>query len=426
MQEKQSMGNKALMYGVLFMIFHTFMSLVRAEMTYMIPPLMTFMTESMGIDFAQIGNAQQISTTVMGIAVVFGSVLIDKVGTSKSMVIGCILCAVCGILVFFAPGYGTLMVGRVVLGMGLGLTFPVANALVLERFQKQSQRGLCNSLIQGTNALANTITYSQSVAIFMSLNQSWSAQMGLWGLLLLILAVVFLVADRGPSKFFADYKAKLAEEKANSEEKEAVAVPQEESGSSLRKAVGMRAVWSAVIAFTGATWLYTLFMTYLSTVLQNIHGMTPAEAGGVTSLISSAGVISCIICGLFIGRLKNFKIPMVLLTAMLLLSGVSAMLVNPGFGLKLSVILLGISWFCFVPVVNTATMSIPGMTPKIYAAGCAIWTLFGNVLSMLIPTLFKSLQEGMGMQRAVITLSLVGILAIVGALIFPNGKKAAE
>lgn len=421
MEKKEDIAKKALMFGILFMVFHTFMSLARAQMTYMIPPLMRFMTESMGISLGQIGNAQQIATTVMGIGVVFGSILIDKIGPSRSMVVGILLCASCGILVYFAPSYTSLFIGRVILGLGLALTFPVSNALVMERFQKQSQRGLCNSLIQGTNALANTLTYSMSVPIFMALNQSWSNQMGMWGGVLAVLAVIFFVADQGPKKFFATYGPELAGARPVA----AGNAPAPESGSSLKKAMGIREMRAAAVAFTGATWLYTLFMTYLSTVLQTVHGMTPAEAGSNTSLISSAGVVACVLCGLFIGRLKNYRLPMLLLTVLLLVSGVSAMLVPPGFALKLSVILLGVSWFCFVPVVNTATMGLPGVTPKVFAAGSAMRTLSGNVLSMLIPTLFDLLQKNMGMQKAVLVLSLVGVFAIVGSLMFPSGKKAA-
>ena len=108
------------------------------------------------------------------------------------------------------------------------------------------------------------------------------------------------------------------------------------------------------------------------------------------------------------------------------LGGVGAMLVKPGIALNFFVIIIGIAWFCNVPLINTAVMTTKGMTPSIFAAATALWTVLGSVLSMFIPSLFDKLQQVYGMQNAVLFLCLGGVVAIGGALIFPSNKKKNE
>ena len=66
------------------------MSIFRAEIAMMVPPLMTFIVEDLGIDFALGGTLQTTSTLVMGISICFGSLLIDRFGSSKTLSYGMI------------------------------------------------------------------------------------------------------------------------------------------------------------------------------------------------------------------------------------------------------------------------------------------------------------------------------------------------
>ena len=155
--------------------------------------------------------------------------------------------------------------------------------------------------------------------------------------------------------------------------------------------------------------------------------MTPAEASSITSLINLTGVVFCLASGFLLRKLKNFKVPMVCMMVILTAGGIFAMLAKPGIGMTVSVLMIGIGWFCNIPLVNTAVMIADGITPKIFAAATAIWTVLGCVLGMFIPSLFSALAEVHGMQHAVIILCSGGIVAILGALMFPNKTtKAAE
>lgn len=419
--QQSDFAKKAFILAVLYMVFHTVMSIFRAEIAMMVPPLMTFIVEDLGIDFALGGTLQTTSTLVMGISICFGSLLIDRFGSSKTLSYGMICFFIAGILGLVAKSYYIMVLARIMTGIGNGFTYPAAVTLVAERFHTQRARGMASSLIQATNSLSNTIVFSITVPVFMMLGKNWNKQMMLWGTCCLVIGVFWLIADRKPDKFFREYNAQLAVAAGQQP-------PQEETGNSMIKIMKYRKTWSAVICFTGATWLFMTFNTYLPTILKTVHGMTPQAASEVTGLISTAGIVSCIICGLFLGKVKNFKPLYLILMIALPLGGAFAMMLQPGFLMKLCVIVIGVAWGCFVPVCNLSIMTHPGITPKMYAAGNAVWTLLGNVLSMAMPFVFNALQLKMGMQNAALCLCLAGIVTVAGALIYPSDKKrlAAE
>ena len=165
-----------------------------------------------------------------------------------------------------------------------------------------------------------------------------------------------------------------------------------------------------MICFAGATWLYMMFQTYLPTILQKVHQMEPQESSQITGLISLAGLISCVVSGLFIGKI-------------LPLACFGAINVKSELLLKIMVILVGVSFSVFVPVVNISIMTAAGMTSKVFAAANGCWTLLGNALSLAMPFVFNALQKNMGMQNATSMMCLAGVLTVVGALIYPSNKK---
>jgi len=331
-----------------------------------------------------------------------------------------------GLLGLTATTFTAMLFARVFAGLGNAFSFPAVVAIVAERFRDKKHLGMANSVIQATNSLTQTLTFSLTVPIFMALGQNWHYQFMMWGTSCLALGILFLVFDRKPNAFFKEYNnAQLAQENAGQAPAQQAKAAPKAKGSSLVQAIKIRPVQSAVISFTGATWLFMIFNTYLPTILKSVHGLSAQEASSITGLISLAGLFSCLLYAPIVGRIKNYK-PIILLFMILLpLSGVCSMLLKPGLLLRLCVIVLGIAWGCYVPTINTAVITTKGVTPGIFAASNAIWTLFGNALAMLMPILFQTLQVRIGMQNAAIALCLGGVFAIAGALYFPSEKKTA-
>lgn len=427
MQEKKfNLTKKALILAILFLVFHLILSFLRGELNFMVPPLLTFIVDDLGANLGQGGLLQTTSTLCMGVGMIFASIVIDKIGGSKTLALSTVFMFISGLLGLTATTFTAMLFARVFAGLGNAFSFPAVVAIVAERFRDKKHLGMANSVIQATNSLTQTLTFSLTVPIFMALGQNWHYQFMMWGTSCLALGILFLVFDRKPNAFFKEYNnAQMAQENAGQAPAQQVKAAPKAKGSSLVQAIKIRPVQSAVISFTGATWLFMIFNTYLPTILKSVHGLSAQEASSITGLISLAGLFSCLLYAPIVGRIKNYK-PIILLFMILLpLSGVCSMLLKPGLLLRLCVIVLGIAWGCYVPTINTAVITTKGVTPGIFAASNAIWTLFGNALAMLMPILFQTLQVRIGMQNAAIALCLGGVFAIAGALYFPSEKKTA-
>lgn len=421
MQEKKTdMTKKLMVFGVMMMVFQIIMSIPRAELSMMHSPLLTNIAADLGVDIGFAGTLGTTATLCMGIGCILASLLIDRFGTRKCLVLGFVGYFVAGLLAYMSTGASMMILSRVATGLSNGLTYSVMAVMVSERFFTQGSRGFGNSLIQASNSLATTITFATTIPLFAMLGNNWRKQYMLWGVVLLAMGVLWFLIDSKPDSILQKYNAERNAPAATAEH----AAPAE-TGNSLMKAIRMRKVWSATISFTGATWLFMAFQTYLPTILKTVHGMEAQQASNMTGLISTAGLVTCIFTALFMGKVKNFKSLYLICMIVLPLSGIGAMLVKPGLLMQVFIVLIGASWAAFVPVCNVSLMIDQGITPKIYAAANGMFNILGNTLCMAMPFVFGMLQARMGMQNAALCLCLAGIVSVAGALMYPSDKKAA-
>lgn len=416
MKKENPLAKKAFTLAVVFMIFQVIISFFRSQISFMVPPLMQPITSDLGIDLGLGGTLQTSATLMMGVGSLLVSLFIDRIGTSKSMTIGMAGYFIAGILGYTAQSFTPMLIARLITGLCNGFVIVCITTLVSERFTSNNARGMCSSLVQATNSLTTTAAFSITIPMYTSLGQSWNKMFMIWGASCLAIGIVWAIADYKPNKFFIEYNSQNAQNNVGAQ-------AEEKSGNSILKALKFRSVWSAMICFTGATWLYMMFQTYLPTILQKVHQMEPQESSQITGLISLAGLISCVVSGLFIGKIKNYKIVYIALMVILPLACFGAINVKSELLLKIMVILVGVSFSVFVPVVNISIMTAAGMTSKVFAAANGCWTLLGNTLSLAMPFVFNALQKNMGMQNATSMMCLAGVLTVVGALIYPSNKK---
>ena len=203
MQEKKfNLTKKALILAILFLVFHLILSFLRGELNFMVPPLLTFIVDDLGANLGQGGLLQTTSTLCMGVGMIFASIVIDKIGGSKTLALSTVFMFISGLLGLTATTFTAMLFARVFAGLGNAFSFPAVVAIVAERFRDKKHLGMANSVIQATNSLTQTLTFSLTVPIFMALGQNWHYQFMMWGTSCLALGILFLVFDRKPNAFF--------------------------------------------------------------------------------------------------------------------------------------------------------------------------------------------------------------------------------
>lgn len=136
MQEKKfNLTKKALILAILFLVFHLILSFLRGELSFMVPPLLTFIVDDLGANLGQGGLLQTTSTLCMGVGMIFASIVIDKIGGSKTLALSTMFMFISGLLGLTATTFTAMLFARVFAGLGNAFSFPAVVAIVAERFR---------------------------------------------------------------------------------------------------------------------------------------------------------------------------------------------------------------------------------------------------------------------------------------------------
>ncbi|WP_129839817.1 MFS transporter [Streptomyces sp. RFCAC02] len=148
------------------------------------------------------GAAAAVNATVLVAALAGGLLarpLIERLGQRRSFLLGMGLCAIAAAAVAFAPNIWFVLACRVVMGVGLGIDFPLATSAVVELSgSKSSSSGRSVNLWQMGWYISTTVVY----LVLLPLHQATSVESDLWrygilvgaalSLLVMVLRYVFI------------------------------------------------------------------------------------------------------------------------------------------------------------------------------------------------------------------------------------------
>ncbi|KAB8163832.1 MFS transporter [Streptomyces sp. 3MP-14] len=126
------------------------------------------------------GAAAAVNATVLVAALVGGLIarpLIERLGQRRAFVLGMGLCAFAAAAVAFAPNIWIVLLCRVVMGVGLGIDFPLATSAVVELSgSRSSSSGRSVNLWQMGWYISTTVVY----LVLLPLNQLTTVESDLW------------------------------------------------------------------------------------------------------------------------------------------------------------------------------------------------------------------------------------------------------
>ncbi|KAF5270582.1 hypothetical protein FQR65_LT05480 [Abscondita terminalis] len=124
-------------------------------------PLLTSTNSPIGVQLTKEEASWVVSVLAFGLMIGSTTVvlLIDRFGRKKTMVLGALLLLIPWILIIFAKSFITLLIARVVAGLGTGMTLGVMPLYVGEISQKEYRGALCSMPVIGV-ALGTIIVYA--------------------------------------------------------------------------------------------------------------------------------------------------------------------------------------------------------------------------------------------------------------------------
>src|SRR5712671_6356131 len=173
-----------------------------------------------------------LNITIM-ICQVLGSVLVDRAGPKLGLFSGVALLGIGAAILLGVHSLTFLIFGRVVQGIGIGISYPVMGALIMASFSKREQPYI-NTVFAAVTFSGVGASMLITTALFRWFSDSWRYALGTYGFGILATALVWLVVGRKSQKVV-------------SAEETSAAGATVRSPSSLSKAVAMPVAWTLAL-----------------------------------------------------------------------------------------------------------------------------------------------------------------------------------
>lgn len=349
------------------LVFFSVLAVLRNLIWALPSPLMQVITSEMGISYARGGMLMYVVTIMMGVFMLIGSLLIDRIGAVKAMWISMLCFAADGAVAMAARSYALLLMGRVMSGIGYGLSACALAVMVAERF-KPGSRLAVNSFNAAMNSIGLIIAYAVTIPLYQGLAKgSWRMLLLIWSACILLLCVAFIIMERR------------------------LRMPDKAIGSSVSNDIRDNPI--------------------------------PNRSNSKPSILLALGFrqTRCMIVAMF-GGIRKPRAMMLLLVAGLAVTTFGAVLMR-GIPMWACICLLGFCFTAWSTMAGTSIMCAPGMTPKVYGAANALYLGVGSICTFLVPAVFDGIQQAAGMDRALLFFCGLTVLCVGGMLFYPRDDR---
>ena len=339
---------------------------------------------------------------VFTIFLIPGGVIVAKLGTKKAIAVSGFLTAA-GVFAFTTSNFVSLLPLRVAFGMGGGILIPATSNVIVQWF-RPSERPIMNAFIlagQGTGVAA---------AMFLSVPLAdafeWPAVLTVYGVFALLGTMVWLLLGR---RF--------------------------PSGAAPVKTLTMMAVLGVLkerntlllsLALVGPFAMLIGYMSWLPTYYNEVFNMPLQQATSILAILPLMGIVVNILSGFLLARLGLHRPLLVIPGLIFPLGAFGAFYFNSTPIIIAAIILLGLSFWLFLPTVFTIAMELPGVSLEQVAVVTAAALTLGNASAVASP-LFVGITTDM-LGSYVPSMSILAVLpvtAVLAAVFLPEtGPKA--
>ncbi len=357
----QPAGNTRYRYviGALILAAHASIGLNFFNVT----PLLPLVIEDYDVSRANASLLIALPTIIKALVGLPGSLIANRFGLNRTFTLSWFMLGMLA-LSPLAQDINTMILLRLVYGLGTGLLMTASAALIMQWFEPR-EAPIMNTLLLIVVVTGTAI--SITLAAPMSRVMSWEAVLGVFGCFGLAGAIAWSLLG----------KTKPAEADA-------------------REAFDLRQMWrvfrsrTILLLVVGDALVfinYAAITSWLPTYLYEFRSMSLEVAGAITGLLPSVGMLSVIVGGYLTVKFKVTR-PFFIVPGILAgMGSFGAFLLTDALAIQVSVMLLGVGTWVYQPILLTLPMQLPWMTPrKITVVWGASLTIagFGMFLSPII------------------------------------------
>ena len=339
---------------------------------FALSPLLPLAIEEYDISRAEAGLLISLPLLVGAAIGIPGGMLVARIGLRRAYFWGWVAMALLA-LSAVAPNFATLLVLRLGYGVGLALMVIATGPLVMQWFRPRE--------VLVINAL-NTAILSLGVAVSVAGAVPLADLLG-WRMTLTVFAGVGVIGTViWPATPKDNYGG-----------------PGHQTGISFREVFTVlrgRTVALLVAADAGIFIQYTALTGWLPTFYNEVRGISLSEAGLITGILPFVGVFAVLAGGAIPLRFENYRGVLVFSGALAILGGLGAFLFAHPVGIYVSVAVLGVGSWLYVPTLLTVPMRLAGATPERVAVIWGSFMTFSGIGMFVSPILVGALQDTSG------------------------------
>jgi CP family cyanate transporter-like MFS transporter len=375
------------------------------SLTWLAPaPILDEIKKGLGISLGSAGLIISIIALCIGIFSILGAVVIEKLGALRCLQIGVWLMALSEIASGFAGSFSTLLVCRVLEGVGFGMVIAPPGSLTMEWFG-ESEWPYINMINFAFAYVGLTAVFRITPTLFAAVNSSWQSVLFCYGLATAGVALLWTILGRQGTG-----APVVATESEN----------QVATGSALIEVMKMRNVLMIAIGLFGGMWVFQLYTAFLPQFFRGVRGMSLEEASLLTQVLPLTGFFAVLGGGFgtaLTGLRKPFTWPIAIFT---LVGCIGAIELSKPTWIGLSLVLVGIGSAGSLVAIVTLMMELPNMNPtRLGAALGFVWAVgyFGAFLS---PVLGGKLAASIGLRQVMLGFLVFQVLPTVALYLLPE------
>jgi cyanate permease len=369
-------------------------------------PIFSAIMQEFSVDRTVVSLTTSLVPLLMAAFAIPAGILASRIGLKKVFSVGALLMAA-GILTLFSTNIYQLLASRIIIAIGVALSFPLISALVMQWF-KPREIPLVNGLNMSASTVGNAIALFGTVAIANAFGWRWS--LASYSILALAFAIAWVLFGR--------------------ERKLMIVNPQKDSAVprlSIAGALRQKTTFLIGLSMIGPFIIYMAISSWLPTYYHEVFGMSLVKASSIAGLFTIFGIPACILGG-FLPMRTGLRKPFLIIPGLLLgIAALGTFITNNLVVIYISVALFGICDLIYMPSLITLAMELPGLSPHTAAVVIAMGMAIGNLSGFAGPLLVGWLTDMTGSYLpGFIICSLLSFSLFIGALLLPETGPAAK
>ena len=356
---------------------------------FSIAPIISEVIRDYGINSSAASLLMSLPLLVAAVFGLPGGVIIGRLGHVRSFGIGWFLIALVTASAI-APNFLTLLALRLFYGISFSFVITVTGPILIHWFSNREVL-VMNGL--NTAILSMGIAVSVPTSALLANEVGWQNTIGAFGAVGVLGTAVWAGFGRG---------AEVAVPKS-------ALVPVGE----IFRVIRARQIVLLLAADAGVLVQYTALTAWLPTFYAEARGMTPEQAGFVTGLLPFVGIFAVLLGGFLPLRVGTPRAYFIIPGLMIAVGGPGAFMLGNPVGIYVSLIVVSIGSWLYVPTLLSRSMELVGMAPGYVAIVWGSFMTFSGFGMFISPIIVGAARDVSGSFMPGFAICAVASLTLV-------------